>query len=89
MGQNNKVTFYEKRAVSVSSQMNGANLNTLGFNMDSIGKKDPILALKIYELFQEAKQLNEDSPMHPEEDFALTGERLNDFAKVYPDLKTK
>lgn len=78
-GKTTKVTFYEKRAVSISSEMNGANLNTLGFNMKYIGLKDPMLAIKVYELFQEAKQLNEDSPMHPEEDFALAEERLKEM----------
>lgn len=57
MSKTTKVTIYSDRPVSVSSSVNGANVDSICFSMAYIVEKDPKLAKKIIKLFEKAKEI--------------------------------
>ena len=61
--ESSKVTKLSIRSdgpTAVSSPVHGANLHSYGFNMDYIVERNPMLALKIRELWHQADQLREE-----------------------------
>ena len=52
-----KITLHSDSPMAVSSSMYGANLNTVGFNIDFIGARDVNLVTEILKLLDEARKL--------------------------------
>ena len=71
-----KLTMRSDWPVGCSATGRGANLNTVGFNLDFIAERDPKLVLELVKLWQQARGLQEDSPHAPDEDYLLADAAL-------------
>ena len=69
-----KVTIREDKPVALASSAKGANLTAVGFNIEFLIRRRPSLAIEIARLFDQARQLHEDDPQAPEEDFRAANE---------------
>jgi phosphate uptake regulator len=74
----------EDRPTSISSQLKNANISALGFNIVLIALKQPVLAIKIMELYNEARKIDIDDPAALDEDYKLALEKLAELMKPKP-----
>ena len=74
-----QVRVNDDSPTGISSKVHGANIDALAFNISLIASKNPALALKILELYNEAHEISPDDPPHPEEDYSITLEKLKDI----------
>lgn len=54
-----------------SSRQHGANLDSVGFNLEFIARRNPNLAIEIVRLSRRANQLKEADSLAPDEDYLL------------------
>jgi hypothetical protein len=71
-----KITLRVSDPVGISSTQHGANLDTLGFNLNFIAQRNPKLAIEIIKLWRQAGALRADEPRSPDEDYALVEAEL-------------
>lgn len=64
-----RVLFRGDESVVVATTARGANLNVVGFNMDLILLRRPSLAVKILEVYREARQVKLDGPEPANEEY--------------------
>lgn len=79
MTDETRITIKSDNPTAISSSVNGANINALGFNIDLIAAKNPNLAIAIMGLYEQAKNINRDSPVQPDEDFQLALKQLSNL----------
>jgi hypothetical protein len=78
-GKVTKIAIREDMPTALTSSRHGANLDTVGFNIKFILEREPNLAVEIFKLYDQARQLRPDDPMAPEEDYRLAGDRWSRF----------
>lgn len=71
-----KVSVRSDMPTSISSSQHGANLNAVAFNLDFIALRRPQLAVELLRLHREARDLTDETPLAPDEDFLAADERL-------------
>ena len=76
-----QVSLHDDSPTGINSKVHGANIDALAFNISLIASKNPALALKIFELYNEAHQISPDDTPHPEEDYSISLEKLKDIFK--------
>lgn len=76
MTEETRIKIKPNSPVAISSTVNGANINALGFNIDLIASKNPNLAIEIMRLFELAKQINSSNNKRSDEDFATAIQQL-------------
>lgn len=64
------------KATGISSSVHGANVNTVGFNIDLIASKRPTKAVEIIDLYNEVKDITPDTPVQPDEDSGLAADKI-------------
>ena len=69
----------EDRPTAISSTAFGANLNTLGFNINLVARKNPKLGVRLINDYDDAHIIKESDPDAPSEDFELFNEALRKF----------
>ena len=57
--QTTKITFRSDWPTGLSSRLHGANLNTIGFNMDYLAEHAPELIPAVQRLYREADAVRE------------------------------
>jgi hypothetical protein len=70
------VSIQEDKATGLSSRAHGANSDVVAFNVDLIASKKPAVAVRILDLYEEAKNITTDTPAQPDEDFGLAADKL-------------
>ena len=81
-GKVTKIAIREDMATSITSSRHGANLDTVGFNIKFILEREPNLAVKVFKLYDQARQLRQDDPMAPDEDYRLAGDAWSRFIET-------
>lgn len=71
-----KLTIREDRPTAISSSAHGSNLDAIGFNINFLALRNPKLAIQIIELYDKAREIQENDPAAPDEDFALFADTL-------------
>ena len=77
-----KLNIREDRPTAISSSMQKANLDALGFNIAFLAARSPRLAVEIMKLYALAHKVDEDDPTAPDEDMAMYAEEV---AKILSD----
>jgi len=80
-----KLSIREDKAASISSSVNNANLDAVGFNILFIAMRNPKLALEIMKLYAKASKIKEDDPKAPDEDFSLFADEFRKLADKSDD----
>lgn len=52
-----KISIKSDRPIGIASEMYGANVGGMAFNLSYISRRDPLLAIKIERLYEKAKKL--------------------------------
>lgn len=73
------VSIREDKATGLSSRIHGANNDVVAFNLDLIASKKPAVAVRILDLYEEAKNITSDTPVQSDEDFGLAADKLRKF----------
>lgn len=76
-----RISLREDRPTAISSTINGANINSVGFNTDFIALRRPNLAVKLLELFAEANEIKPEDHKAPDEDFESAMDAFNSVSK--------
>ena len=63
-------------AVNVLATDPYANIDAVAFNIDLIAKKKPTKAAAILDLYKEVKDITQDTPAQPDEDFGLASDLI-------------
>lgn len=71
-----RITIREDLPTAISSSLNGANLDAIGFNVPFLAMRSPRLAIEVMKLFAVANNVSKDDPKAPEEDIAMYAEEL-------------
>ena len=66
-----KLNLREDRPTAISSSAHGSNVEALGFNITFLAARNPKLAVELMKLYAQARQVKEDDPIAPDEDFEL------------------
>lgn len=77
-----KVAIREDMPTAITSSQHGANLDTVGFNIKFILERKPKLAVEVFKLYGQARQLRQDDPMAPDEDYRLAGDEWSQFVQT-------
>ena len=72
-----KLTIHEDQPIGIASSAFGSNVDALGFNILFIAARDPKLAVEIMNLYAKARQIQEDDPLAPDEDFTLFSQKVS------------
>ena len=80
--KSSKITIREDRAIGGSSQMRGAHVDALGFNILFILERDPQLALDILKLYRRAADLKPESPKATDGQMMDLGEQIEEVKKM-------
>ena len=81
-----KLTIHGDQPTTVASSAYGSNVDALGFNILFIAARDPKLAVEIMKLYAKARQIQEDDPLAPDEDFAMFSQEVS---KIFDDKSQK
>ena len=76
-----KITLKSDKATGVSSRAYGANIDAVAFNLTYLAKKNPVLAATILKNYKDAAAVSQYDPEHPDEDFGLASENIQDLLK--------
>ncbi|TXG77776.1 hypothetical protein E6P97_01015 [Patescibacteria group bacterium] len=76
-----QITIKSDKPIGIASRAHGANLDGVAFNLAFIASKNPTLATAILNSYKEAAALTENNPEHPDEDFDLALNDLEDLLK--------
>lgn len=79
MDDETRILIKKDKATGIASTSHGANINSVGFNLDFLVSKRPNLAVKIAEDYKEAASVQADEPTHPDEDYNLALEKLRNI----------
>lgn len=74
-----KLTIHEDGPTGIASSVYRSNIDAMGFNIVFIAKRNPKLAIEIMKLYDEARQIREDDPMAPDEDFDLFSQTITEL----------
>lgn len=66
-----KLNIREDHPTAISSSVHGSNVDALGFNITFLAARSPKLAIELMKLYAQARQIKEDDPLAPDEDFEL------------------
>lgn len=70
------ISVEQDNPTGIASRVHGANIDAVAFNITLIASKNPTLAVKLMELYQEAYTISPSDPPHPEEDFTAALDNL-------------
>lgn len=70
------INIRSDKATGISSRIHGANIDAVAFNIDLIAKKKPTKAAAILDLYKEVKDITQDTPAQPDEDFGLASDLI-------------
>ncbi len=73
------MTLREDYPTAIAGVQYGANLNTIGFNMDFIVAHDPALADKLMKLYQEAANVKRSDPPASDKEQALALQQMSEL----------
>jgi len=73
-----KLTLKENKSTGISNESHDSNVSGLGFNIVFIALRNPVLAVKIMELYKAATSILPDDPKAPDEDYQLALEKLSE-----------
>ena len=71
-----KLNIREDRPTALSSSVHGSNVDAVGFNLLFIAARNPKLAIEIMKLYAQARQVEENDPPAPSEDYDLFADEL-------------
>ena len=74
--KNTKITIRQDLPTAVSSSFNGANLNTIGFNIDYIQVRDPLMCVQLMGMFSKASRLSKVEPLDSSDEAFVKASRL-------------
>ena len=69
-----KLSIRSDMATSISSSQHGANLDAIGFNVNLLLTRRPLLAVDLMRLYHEARDIFAEAPVAPAEDFHVAEE---------------
>jgi hypothetical protein len=71
-----KLNIREDRPTALASSAHGSNVDAVGFNLLFIAARNPKLAIEIMKLYAQARQVEENDPPAPDEDYDLFADEL-------------
>lgn len=74
-----KLNIREDRPTAIASSAHGSNVNAIGFNLLFLAARNPKLAIEIMKLYAQARQVQENDPRAPDEDYALFADELREL----------
>lgn len=80
-----EITVKSGKATGISSRMNGAAIDAVAFNLEFITDKNPMLAIAVLKLYQEAAAINAGDPHYPEEDYDMAFDEINKLIQDHRD----
>lgn len=81
-GKVTKLAMREDMPTSITSSQHGANLDAVGFNITFILERRPKLAIEVLKLYDQVRQLRQDDPMAPDEDYRSAGDEWSTFIRT-------